>query len=392
MKKLKILYYIDYLDTIGGGATQSISSLNNLLEELSDHENILCLRNLDFYEKLRKDKEFEDFKIFKVIKHKNSIFDHIKYFIRLISNFKIALPSSIDKLAKENHIDLVVFLTPSHTVNYLTTTKFIYTIWDLCHLTDNQWPEMRYKFHDVKIENLLQNNLGRSSLILIDSDSNKKIIQERYRIDSKKIITFPFDSFNVLNESQLIMSDNHPLIDNRKYFIYPASFWPHKNHVRLIRAFEKFSEKNDDFKLVLTGKDEGQKKTIEKLIGELNLINKVILIDHLNHEDFTKIFRNSYGLVYPSFFGPTNIPPIEAWKLEVPVTCSNIMLNQIGEAGKLFNPSDQEEITESLHFLCVESNRANLIKKGKEQLKMLAQIRNNALKEIKYKIETEANL
>jgi hypothetical protein len=33
-----------------------------------------------------------------------------------------------------------------------------------------------------------------------------------------------------------------------------------------------------------------------------------------------------------------------------------------------------------------------LIRKGKEQLKVLDQIRNSALKEIKYKIETEANL
>jgi glycosyltransferase involved in cell wall biosynthesis len=392
MKKLRILYYLDYRDTIGGGATQSISALSNLLRELSDHENIICLRNIDFFKKLQENKEFEGSKIFKVIKHQNSVFDHIKYFLRFLSNFKIILPSSIDKLTKKNHIDYVVFLTPSHTVEYLTTTKFIFTIWDLCHLTDNQWPEIRNKNYDVKTENLLKNNLARASLILIDSDSNKKIIHERYSIDSKKIITFPFDSYNVLEKSQVISSNNHPLIENKRYFIYPASFWPHKNHLRLIRAFKKFSESNEDFKLVLTGKDEGQKKTIEKLIEELDLNSRVIIIDHLNHEDFTQIFRNSYGLVYPSFFGPTNIPPIEAWKLEVPVTCSNIMLDQIGEAGKLFDPSDQEEITEALHFLCVESNRANLIRKGKEQLKVLDQIRNNALKEIKHKVETEANL
>jgi glycosyltransferase involved in cell wall biosynthesis len=392
MKKLKILYYIDYLDTIGGGATQSISALNNLLRELSDHENILCLRNLDFYEKLRENEDLKNYKISKVIKHQNSVFDQLKYLLRFLSNYKIIIPSSIDKLTRKNQIDYVVFLTPSHTAEYLTTTKFIFTIWDLCHLTDNQWPEIRNKNYDVKTENLLKNNLARASLILIDSDSNKKIIHERYSIDSKKIITFPFDSFNVLEKSQVISSNNHPLIENKRYFIYPASFWPHKNHLRLIRAFKKFSESNEDFKLVLTGKDEGQKKTIEKLIEELDLNSKIILIDHLNHEDFTKIFRNSYGLVYPSFFGPTNIPPIEAWKLEVPVTCSNIMLDQIGEAGKLFDPSNQEEITEALHFLCDESNRVNLIKNGKEQLKVLDQIRNKALKEIKHKVETEANL
>ena len=96
--------------------------------------------------------------------------------------------------------------------------------------------------------------------------------------------------------------------------------------------------------------------------------------------------------MYPSFFGPTNIPPIEAWKLEVPVACSNIMIGQIGDAGKLFDPSNVEEITDSLHFMCVESNRAFLIKKGKEQLEVLDQIRIKSLKEIKDKLENEANL
>ena len=94
------------------------------------------------------------------------------------------------------------------------------------------------------------------------------------------------------------------------------------------------------------------------LISELNLNDKVIIFDHLNHGDFTEIFKYSHALVYPSFFGPTNIPPIEAWKLEVPVVCSNIMIDQIGDAGKLFDPSNVEEITDSLHFMCVESNRA----------------------------------
>jgi len=124
-------------------------------------------------------------------------------------------------------------------------------------LIDNQWPEMRKEYYDVKLENLLKNNLVRASLILIDSDSNKIIIHERYNIDNIKIKTLPFDSFNVFEKSQLITSSNHTLIENERYFIYPASFWPHKNHIRLTRAFKKFSERNDNFKLVLTGKDEG---------------------------------------------------------------------------------------------------------------------------------------
>jgi len=76
---------------------------------MADHENILCLRNLDFYEKLRRNKEFEGTKIFKVIKHKNGIFDHIKYILRFLSNFKIILPSSIDKLTKKTTLIMLSF-------------------------------------------------------------------------------------------------------------------------------------------------------------------------------------------------------------------------------------------------------------------------------------------
>jgi hypothetical protein len=104
-------------------------------------------------------------------------------------------------LTKRNQIDYVVFLTPSHKFDYLIATKFVYSVWDLCHLTNNQWPEMRNRYYDVKLEKLLENNLGRASLILVNSDSNKSVIHKRYNVENTRIITFPFDSLNLFDET-----------------------------------------------------------------------------------------------------------------------------------------------------------------------------------------------
>jgi glycosyltransferase involved in cell wall biosynthesis len=75
------------------------------------------------------------------------------------------------------------------------------------------------------------------------------------------------------------------IIENKKYFIYPASFWPHKNHIRLIKAFKTFSERNDDFKLVLTGDCE-----------VTNLLNPF-----LGQEYILLLYQDSVGLWNVSF-------------------------------------------------------------------------------------------
>ena len=52
----------------------------------------------------------------------------------------------------------------------------------------------------------------------------------------------------------------------------------------------------------------------------------------------------------PTYFGPTNIPPLEAMALGCPVAVSNkyAMPEQVGESGLLFNPDSPEEIAECI--------------------------------------------
>jgi glycosyltransferase involved in cell wall biosynthesis len=55
----------------------------------------------------------------------------------------------------------------------------------------------------------------------------------------------------------------------------------------------------------------------------------------------------------PTFFGPTNIPPLEAMKLGCPVAVSNIygMPEQTRGAALLFDPESEQEIANAIALL-----------------------------------------
>jgi glycosyltransferase involved in cell wall biosynthesis len=55
-------------------------------------------------------------------------------------------------------------------------------------------------------------------------------------------------------------------------------------------------------------------------------------------------------MVMPTFFGPTNIPPLEAFATGCPAAVSNIygMPEQIGEAALFFDPVSDAEISGAL--------------------------------------------
>jgi glycosyltransferase involved in cell wall biosynthesis len=58
-------------------------------------------------------------------------------------------------------------------------------------------------------------------------------------------------------------------------------------------------------------------------------------------------------LVFPTFFGPTNIPPLEAFALGCPVAASRIygMPEQLGGAALFFDPRSEEEMAECIQRL-----------------------------------------
>lgn len=100
--------------------------------------------------------------------------------------------------------------------------------------------------------------------------------------------------------------------------------------------------------------------------------NQVHYLGYIPNEDMPAIYSGAIALVMPTFFGPANIPYLEAWAKGCPVLTSNIrgIREQIGDAGILVNPNSVEEIADGIYRLWKDENlRKVLIERGKESLK-----------------------
>jgi glycosyltransferase involved in cell wall biosynthesis len=80
-----------------------------------------------------------------------------------------------------------------------------------------------------------------------------------------------------------------------------------------------------------------------------------------------RFYSHALALVMTTFFGPTNIPVLEAWAASCPVITPNIrgIREQVEDAGLLVDPGDVPAIAEAIWTIYSDSElRKKLINKG----------------------------
>jgi glycosyltransferase involved in cell wall biosynthesis len=158
-----------------------------------------------------------------------------------------------------------------------------------------------------------------------------------------------------------------------KFLFYPAQFWAHKNHLRLIEAFREVVTEAPDLKLVLTGKKRDEYETVMAAIAKFGLSGNVVHLGYVAQEDLQAIYRLAMALVMPSLFESVSIPIYEAFQVGTPVAASGILSipEQVGDAGLLFDPMSVASIRDAMLKIAKDPDAARLLgQKGRE--KMLA--------------------
>ncbi|MFM6311138.1 MAG: glycosyltransferase, partial [Dolichospermum sp.] len=87
-------------------------------------------------------------------------------------------------------------------------------------------------------------------------------------------------------------------------------------------------------------------------------------------EDMASLYINAFALTFMSFFGPDNLPPLEAMALGCPVIASKVSGSeeQLGNNALLVNPKEPQEIAQAIKSLWYDSTlRDNLIQQGKQK-------------------------
>ena len=178
-----------------------------------------------------------------------------------------------------------------------------------------------------------------------------------------------------MDEDETILSkyNLHP-----KFLFYPAHFWPHKNHINLLHSIHILKkDKLKLFDVVFVGSDKGNLSYVKDLADKLGINDQVYYLGFVPQKDLEKLYQVAFAMVYITFFGPDNIPPLEAFALGCPVIASKNIgyKDQLGDAVMAVNPKDPGEIASAILTLDKDSSaRDNLISKGYKQVSMFSEI------------------
>lgn len=157
-----------------------------------------------------------------------------------------------------------------------------------------------------------------------------------------------------------------------RYFLYPANYWPHKNHRMLLTAFGMLTAgRSDDVRLVLTGADTGLRAELGQAAARLGLAERVTFAGYVSDEELSALMTGAAALVFPSLFEGFGMPLVEAMAVGTPVVCSDATsLPEVGgEAALYFDPKRPDTIAAALSRLLDDPGLAEgLVAKGRERL------------------------
>ncbi len=243
-------------------------------------------------------------------------------------------------------------------------------IFDLMHRYQRQFPEVSANGEYERRERLYQNSCRWAKGIIVESELGKKQVVECYGANPEKIYVLPTAPARYISDSQEGAEPRSSYGLPEKYFFYPAQFWEHKNHKRLLQAAALLKNTNPDIHLVFVGSPKNAYAGVRALVDQLGLAENVHFLGYIPESEMAGLYRRARALVMPTFFGPTNIPPREAIALGCPVAVSDIdgMREQMGDAALFFDPTSVPEMAQVMErlwrddALCRDLARRGLIR------------------------------
>lgn len=307
----------------------------------------------------------------------NKIIVELPQLIRLIlhklrhplsdSDLGSARSSFLEKQMKRHGVDMAWFLRPNQCVENI---PYIITVWDLAHRIHPYFPEVSVKEIWNYREKYYAKSLVKASYVIVGTEAGKEEVQRFYNVCAEriKVLPLPTPKFNFAGQNN---DPNAVLLRyglKPGFLFYPAQLWPHKNHAGLLKALACLNKNHGlSFDLVLVGSDQGNLKHIQALAEKLNLSGQVHYLGFVPTEDLIALYKGAFVLTYPSYFGPDNIPPLEAFALGCPVIASRVSgaEEQYGNAAMLFDPGNSEQLADTVKMLHDHPDlRDELIRKG----------------------------
>jgi glycosyltransferase involved in cell wall biosynthesis len=245
-------------------------------------------------------------------------------------------------------------LLDNHSLPDGTRTAVI--IYDLQHLA---FPDNFSQMERWNRDRAIRGAVDEADLLLTISDSSAGELARLYPESRKKIAV-------IYGGGEAGLSSAHALRPAAPFLLYPANFWPHKNHDVLLDAFGILRARDPELKLVFTG---GITSFADPALQGKLRQEGVECRGYVTKEELACLMGSAECLVFPSTYEGFGMPVLEALQRGTPVACSNTSsLPEVGgDAAEYFDPKSPEDIVAAVERAIGNRNIPEWQKKALEQ-------------------------
>jgi glycosyltransferase involved in cell wall biosynthesis len=280
----------------------------------------------------------------------------------------------IDRVLDAHGVDLLWCLAPHAPTRGL---PYVCTVWDLQHRRQPIFPEVSAGTVWRDREWLFSNEIQRAAAVVVGTAAGQAEVERFYGVLPERVWKIPHPTPAFALDPPPVPDDVLERFALRPgYVFYPAQFWSHKNHVGLLHALRLLQDDHGiQLDAVFVGSDHGNLEHVKSVTRRLGLEQRVHFLGFVSRPELVGLYRNALALAYISFFGPENLPPLEAFALGCPVIAADVpgAEEQLGDAAMLVPPTSEARIAEALLAICRdEALRSRLVRLGHEKAKTYA--------------------
>lgn len=195
-----------------------------------------------------------------------------------------------------------------------------------------------------------------SMVVTVSAHSRRRII-DVLGIDPGQVVAIPhavdhrrFSPHPMPSDEQVVAPFQLP----ERFLFYPATLWPHKNHVALLDALVRVPD--DRVQLLLSGATAGRLDRILAAARARGLRDRVRHLGFVSPDALAALYRCATALVFPSTYEGFGMPPLEAMASGCPVASSTrgSLAEVCGEAAAVLDPVDPDQMARTISMLLAD--------------------------------------
>lgn len=221
---------------------------------------------------------------------------------------------------------------------------------------------------------LYKHAIEQSDHIIVSFEHVKKDILKYFNVPASKIsvclLSLAVEWFQHTDPTPgNVLADKYKL--PKRFILYPAATWRHKNHINLMNALKILNNKETKISLICTGNQTEHYPKVAEEVKRLGLESQVRFLGIVPESDLIGLYKMTDLVVIPTLYEAGSGPLWESMRYEIPVVCSNVTSfpDAIGNPEFIFDPEEPAEIARLIEKGCFDKEfRARNIQNSKSRL------------------------